>query len=97
MLTAHTSAAWPGKRVTASQVPSVSPAAAPSRQAVPLTRSDRPTMPSSAGSARRISVEARFRLSTTVLIGDCGGGPADPRHAGILATPWRAGDMKPSA
>ena len=64
----HTSAPWPGKRATASAAPKASPMAAPNKQAVPLTRSDRPTICSSAGSALTMRWAAMSRLSVIVLM-----------------------------
>ena len=89
---------WPGKRTTANQAPRASPMPAPSRQAVPLTCSDRPTTCARRGSAPRISDPAVARLSWKVLTGDRAGGglrQAPERVLGgrILSTGGRLGDM----
>ena len=57
-----TTAAWPGKRAIASQAPAARPKAAPIRQAVPLTRSDRATTDHNWESAPSSRWAARYRL-----------------------------------
>ena len=62
VLTPHTATRWPGKRATASQLPSARPNNAPTAQAVRLTRKDSATMPARRASNCVISCQASDRL-----------------------------------